>query len=161
MAIYTTIDDLTKRLEPAVLAGLADDQNTPPDLEHPDTQDVIGRAIADGANLIDSYLLGRVDLSSVPTQAALERINATLALYFLYRRRYVDDALNPLAASREAPRAAARIALLASVTIGFVSAQLPPGGTSSRLSAPRNTSGSRSFARPLALARSSTWRISR
>lgn len=102
MAIYTTIDDLTKRLEPAVLAGLADDQNTPPDLEHPDTQDVIGRAIADGANLIDSYLLGRVDLSSVPTQAALERINATLALYFLYRRRYVDDALNPLAASREA-----------------------------------------------------------
>ena len=102
MAIYTTIDDLTKRLEPAVLAGLADDQNTPPDLEHPDTQDVIGRAIADGANLIDSYLLGRVDLSSVPTQAALERINATLALYFLYRRRYVDDALNPLAAAREA-----------------------------------------------------------
>jgi len=102
MAIYTTIDDLKRRLEPAVLAGLADDQNTPPDLEDPDTQDVIEQAIADGANLIDSYLLGRVDLASAPTQAALERINATLALYFLYRRRYVDDALNPLAAAREA-----------------------------------------------------------
>ncbi len=102
MAIYTTIDDLKRRLEPAVLAGLADDQNTPPDLEDPDTQDVIEQAIADGANLIDSYLLGRVDLASAPTQAAVERINATLALYFLYRRRYVDDALNPLAAAREA-----------------------------------------------------------
>jgi len=102
MAIYSTIDDLKRRLEPAVLAGLADDQNTPPDLEDPDTQDVIEQAIADGANLIDSYLLGRVDLASAPTQAALERINATLALYFLYRRRYVDDALNPLAAAREA-----------------------------------------------------------
>ena len=99
MAIYTTIDDLKRRLEPAVLA---DDQNTPPDLEDPDTQDVIEQAIADGANLIDSYLLGRVDLASAPTQAAVERINATLALYFLYRRRYVDDALNPLAAAREA-----------------------------------------------------------
>ena len=102
MAIYTTIDDLKKRLDAEVLAGLADDENTPPDLDDPDTQDVIQRAISDGASLIDSYLTGRVDLGSPQVQAALERINATLALYFLYRRRYVDDALNPLAAAREA-----------------------------------------------------------
>lgn len=102
MAIYTTIEDLTKRLDPAVLAGLADDVNAPPDLEDEETQAVIEQAISDGASLIDSYLLGRVDLSSAVTQAALERINATLALYFLYRRRYVDDALNPLGAAREA-----------------------------------------------------------
>jgi phage gp36-like protein len=102
MAVYTTTDDLAKRLDPEILAGLADDENTPPDIEDPETVDVINQAIADGANLIDSYLLGRVDLASAPVQAALERINATLALYYLYRRRCVDDAQNPLAAAREA-----------------------------------------------------------
>ena len=102
MAIYTSIDDLKKRLDPEVLAGLADDENTPPDLDDPETQAVIAQAIADGSQLIDSYLTGRADLANAAVQASLERINATLALYFLYRRRYVDDALNPLAAAREA-----------------------------------------------------------
>lgn len=101
MAIYTTIDDLKKRLDAEVLAGLADDENAPPDLDDPDTQAVLQQAIADGASLIDSYLLGRVELGNSQVQASLERANATLALYFLYRRRYVDDALNPLAAARE------------------------------------------------------------
>ena len=77
----------------------------PPDLEHADTQAVVEQAIADGASLIDSYLLGRVNLADPLVSAALERINATLALYFLYQRRYVDDALNPLAAAREAVQA--------------------------------------------------------
>ena len=102
MAIYTTIDDLTKRLDPEILAGLADDDNTPPDIEDAETVAVLNQAISDGANLIDSYLLGRVDLCDAQVQASLERMNATLALYFLYRRRYLDDALNPLAAAREA-----------------------------------------------------------
>jgi phage gp36-like protein len=102
MAIYTTIEDLKKRLDAEVLAGLADDENTPPSLSDPDTVEVINQAIGDGASLIDSYLLGHVELASPQVQASLERINATLALYFLYRRRYVDDALNPLAAAREA-----------------------------------------------------------
>ena len=101
MATYTTIEHLTRRLDAQVLAGLADDTNTPPDLEDPATQAVITQAIADGAGLIDSYLLGRVDLSSLLVQAALERLNATLALYFLYRRRYLDDRENPLSSSRE------------------------------------------------------------
>ncbi len=102
MATYTTLADLEKRLDPAVLAGLADDVNTPPDLEDAATQAVIERAIADGASLIDSYLLGRVDLSNQLVCSALERINATLALYFLYQRRYVDEHANPLAAAKEA-----------------------------------------------------------
>jgi phage gp36-like protein len=102
MAIYTTIDDLKRRLDAEVLTGLADDENTPPDLGDPDTQDTINQAIADGAGLIDSYLLGRADLGSPVVQAALERINATLAIYYLYRRRYLDDTLNPLAAAKEA-----------------------------------------------------------
>jgi len=102
MAVYTTIADLQKRLDPEVLAGLADDENSPPDLDDPQTQTVLTQAIADGAQLIDSYLLGRVELSDPAVQAALERINATLALYYLYRRRYVDDAHNPLSAAREA-----------------------------------------------------------
>jgi len=101
MAAYTSIDQLQKRLDAQVLAGLADDENTPPDLEDPATQAVLTQAIADGAGLIDSYLLGRVDLSSLLVQAALERLNATLALYFLYRRRYLDDRENPLSSSRE------------------------------------------------------------
>jgi len=102
MAIYTTIDDLQKRLDPEVLAGLADDLNTPPDLEDPGTVGVINQAITDGANLIDSYVLGHADLGNPAVQLSLERANATLALYFLYRRRFVDDIHNPLAAAREA-----------------------------------------------------------
>ena len=102
MAIYTSIDELAKRLDPAILAGLADDTNTPPDINDSATQVVLNQAISDGASLIDSYLVGRLDLGDPLVQASLERANATLALYMLYRRRYVDDALNPLAAAREA-----------------------------------------------------------
>jgi phage gp36-like protein len=101
MAVYTDLASLQRRLDPAVLAGLADDVNTPPDLGDPETIAVMEQAITDGASLIDSYLLGRVDLSSPLTQAALERLNATLALYFLYRRRYLDDSRNPLSAAKE------------------------------------------------------------
>jgi phage gp36-like protein len=101
MPIYTTLSQLARRLDSAVLAGLADDINSPPDIGDPETAAVVSQAITDGASLIDSYLLGRVDLSSPLTQAALERLNATLALYFLYARRYLDDAHNPLAAAKE------------------------------------------------------------
>ncbi len=102
MATYTSIENLKKRLDEEVLAGLADDANTPPDIGNATTIATLDQAIADGADLIDSYLLGRVDLSNTLVQAALERINATLALYFLYRRRYLDDSLNPLSAPRDA-----------------------------------------------------------
>ncbi len=102
MAIYTTIEDLARRLDPEVLAGLADDVNNPPDLEDAGTVMVINQAITDGANLIDSYILGHADLGSPAVQASLERTNATLALYYLYRRRFIDDVHNPLAAAREA-----------------------------------------------------------
>jgi phage gp36-like protein len=105
MAIYTTIENLAKRLDASILAGLADDVNTPPDLTDMATQAVVEQAITDGAGLIDSYLLGRVNLADALACAALERINATLALYFLYQRRAVDDALNPLSAAREAVQA--------------------------------------------------------
>lgn len=101
MATYTTLAQLLRRLDAGVLAGLADDLNNPPDIGDPETVAVIDQAITDGASLIDSYLLGRVDLSAPLTQAALERLNATLALYFLYARRYLDDAHNPLSAPRE------------------------------------------------------------
>jgi phage gp36-like protein len=101
MAVYTTLTQLVRRLDAAVLAGLADDRNTPPDLADSETLAVVTQAIADGASLIDSYLLGRVDLANPATEAMLERMNATLALYFLYRRRYFDDQSNPLTASKE------------------------------------------------------------
>jgi phage gp36-like protein len=101
MPVYTSLPLLAKRLDPAIIAGLADDVNAPPDIEDPETVAVISQAITDGASLIDSYLLGRIDLSTPLTQAALERLNATLALYFLYQRRYLNDALNPLSSSKE------------------------------------------------------------
>jgi phage gp36-like protein len=101
MATYTTLSQLMKRLDSTILAGLADDVNALPDIDDPETIAVIDQAITDGASLIDSYLLGRVNLSLPLTQAALERLNATLALYFLYQRRYLDDALNPLSSSKE------------------------------------------------------------
>jgi phage gp36-like protein len=101
MALYTTIDDLKKRLDPQVLAGLADDFGSPPDINSAACIAVLERAISDGAQQVDSYLLGIVDLANPATIAALERINATLALYQLYRRRYLDDRQNPLAAARD------------------------------------------------------------
>ena len=64
MAIYTTQEYLAKRLDPEVLAGLADDVNTPPEITDPGTIEVISQAITDGANLIDSYVLGHADLGS-------------------------------------------------------------------------------------------------
>lgn len=102
MPVYTTLDNLRRRIDASILASLADDVNSPPDLSASETIAVVNQAISDGASLIDSYLLGRVDLSAVAVQASLERANATLALYFLYRRRYLDDALNPLALSKGA-----------------------------------------------------------
>jgi phage gp36-like protein len=101
MSTYTTIAELQKRLDPLILAGLADDINSPPQIGAAETVANLTQAINDGAALIDSYLLGRVDLASSAVQTALERINATLALYFLYRRRYLSDAQNPLAAARD------------------------------------------------------------
>ncbi len=118
MAIYTSIAELERRLDAEVLAGLADDANTPPDLADVVTREVINQAITDGADLIDSYLLGRVNLAQPVVQASLERINATLALYFLYRRRYVDDAVNPLAAAKEA--VTAHLAAVASGQVKIV-----------------------------------------
>jgi len=108
---YTTIAELQKRLDPLILAGLADDSNSPPDIGAAETIANLTQAINDGAALIDSYLLGRVDLSNPAVQTALERINATLALYFLYRRRYLSDAQNPLSAARDL--AAAQLAAVA------------------------------------------------
>jgi phage gp36-like protein len=101
MAIYTSIDALARRLDAGVLAGLADDSNSPPVLTAPQTVAVLEQAIRDGASLIDSYLLGRANLADPLTAAMLERMNATLALYYLYRRRYLDDARNPLSAAQE------------------------------------------------------------
>jgi phage gp36-like protein len=101
MAVYTNLEELKKRLDPQVLAALADDVNNPPQMMHSTTIAVVERAIAVGAAIIDGYLLGIADLANPQTQAALERINSTLALYFLYRRRYLSDNQNPLAASRD------------------------------------------------------------
>ncbi len=122
MAVYTSIEDLEKRLDPQVLAGLADDVNPLPDIDDALTRDIIQQAIGDGGSLIDSYLTGRVDLADPQVESSLERINATLALYFLYRRRYVDDSQNPLSASREAV-----VSFLAEVAGGTARLGADPG----------------------------------
>jgi phage gp36-like protein len=120
MSQYTTISLLQRRLDPAILAGLADDINTPPDIDDGQAVAVVSRAITDGAAVIEARLAARLDLAGLmaegggldsPTdedwspataaQAALERINATLALYCLYQRRCLSDAANPLRLARE------------------------------------------------------------
>jgi phage gp36-like protein len=107
MPNYTTIELMKQRLDAAVLAGLADDLNTPPELAAPQTLAVLEQAIADGAHVIDSILGARLELAPYaadpdPQQSsALERLNCTLAIYFLYQRRCLDDSLNPLGAARE------------------------------------------------------------
>jgi phage gp36-like protein len=102
---FTTLAQLASRLDPAVLAGLADDLNTPPDLEDEQTVAVIEKAITDGASVIESHLASRLDLAALVAEpsaaASLERINATLALYCLYQRRCLSDAANPLRPARE------------------------------------------------------------
>ena len=52
MSTYTTIDDLKKRLDEEVLAGLADDANTPPDLADATTIATLDQAIADFSQMI-------------------------------------------------------------------------------------------------------------
>lgn len=138
MAVYTSIEDLEKRLDPQVLAGLADDVNPSPDIDDTLTREVIQQAIGDGGSLIDSYLTGRVDLADTHVMASLERINATLALYFLYRRRYVDDSLNPLSASREAVTSFMAEVASGTARLGADPGQPLAGGWSSTMEALRS-----------------------
>lgn len=84
---YTTLELLRQRMDSQVLAGLADDVNTPPSLSDSQTIAVIEQAIADGADRIESILGAQLDLSDAAARAALERLNATLALYYLFQRR--------------------------------------------------------------------------
>lgn len=118
MSTYTTIALLRARLDSAVLAGLADDVNTPPNGSDPQTIAVIEQAIADGAGVIERILGAQLDLSDPPVRSALERLNATLALYFLFQRRALDDSMNPLAASRELAETHLRAVARGAATLG-------------------------------------------
>lgn len=119
---YTTIELLRQRLDSSVLAGLADDVNTPPELDDAQTIANIAKAIEDGASIIESILGTQLDLSAAAEDPsalkALERLNATLALYFLYQRRCLDDSMNPLAASRELAESHLRAVARGAATLG-------------------------------------------
>lgn len=145
---YTTLDLLKQRLDPVVLAGLADDVNTPPSLSDEQTIEVIMQAIADGADKIESILGAQLDLSDSAVRAALERLNATLALYYLFQRRCLDESMNPLSASRELAESHLRAVARGAATLG---------GTLD--SAPSKTAWSSSEAREPLMSRESLRRF--
>lgn len=104
MSAYTTQAGLEKRIDPIKLAMLADDSTVSLQTQaqaqaallSTSTAGVLTQAIADASLMIDHHLLGRVDMTDATNQAAVEPHAATLALYFLYRRRGHEGENNPM-----------------------------------------------------------------
>lgn len=104
MSEYTTSANLQKRIDPRTLAQLADDATTAirtaadatTSLALPATAAIITSAITDASAFIDGYLLDHVDLTDATVLATIEYHAATVALYLLYRRRYMDGEQNPM-----------------------------------------------------------------
>ena len=70
MAVYTSIEDLEKRLDPQVLAGLADDVNPVPDIDDSLTREIIQQAIGDTAKRVAQCLGGICALAQIGDEAA-------------------------------------------------------------------------------------------
>lgn len=108
MSSYTTIALLQNRISPANLAQMADDTTTTTittaaeaatSLALAGTIANINQAITDASALIDSWLLGRVDMADTDTLNAVEMHCANIALYRLAQRRFMSDENNPYYAS--------------------------------------------------------------
>ncbi|MFA5378571.1 MAG: phage protein Gp36 family protein [Dehalococcoidia bacterium] len=108
MANYTTIALLQNRVRPENLAQMADDVTTTPitttaqataSLALAGTIANMNQAITDASRLIDSWLLGHVDMADADTLNAVEFHCASIALYNLATRRFMNDENNPWAGS--------------------------------------------------------------
>ena len=97
MASYTNVANLLKRIDPTTLGQLSDDVNRAADYTTTAATAIINQAIADASSLIDSYVLGHIDLTDSANTADLEFHCAVLALYYLHARKYLNDSENPKA----------------------------------------------------------------
>lgn len=105
MAVYTTSSNIQRMVKPRTLAeliydstmlgALDTDAKVSDALANADAVAVVNYAIAQASTYIDSYLLGHVDLTDATKQAAVQTMCTDIALYYLYRRRYLDNEQNP------------------------------------------------------------------
>jgi phage gp36-like protein len=93
---YATQQDLKDRLAPAILLQLADDDsNSIPD------SDLLDAALEDAAAEIDATLAARYATPVSPAPATLLRLNADLAIYYLFLRKTAVISVEHLARARE------------------------------------------------------------
>ena len=102
MPQYCTIADLLKLESESFLAALADDENSPPDLEAANTQAVLSEYITEASDEVYSAMAGRftfdASLDPVDSQLAVtcKRLTKVLTLAALYKRQgHVTPQSNP------------------------------------------------------------------
>jgi phage gp36-like protein len=88
---------LLKRIDANTLGTLTDDSNVTADYTTVAAAAVITQAIADASAMIDSYVLGHLDMTDSDNTAAVEYHCAILALYYLHARKFASDDVNPKA----------------------------------------------------------------
>lgn len=104
MAVYTTLASMKKRCDARTIAQWASDADgtvirTQSDaataLTDADVLANINQAIADASLVVDQMLFGQLDMTSATVQTAVEYHTASIALYYLAARKYLEDDANP------------------------------------------------------------------
>lgn len=88
MATFITIAALPTFYDKAVLAGLADDTNTPPDWDASTTQEVLQQGVDAANQRVTNALRGRVDFTDSELLASAKSIAGGFAVFWLYGRRH-------------------------------------------------------------------------
>lgn len=105
MATYTSSSEIQKAVKPRDLASaiydaedmgaLDTDAKVSVALADTTATAVLTAAIAKASNLIDFYLLGHVDMTSATNQAKVLGMCTDIALYYIFRRQYMENEENP------------------------------------------------------------------
>ena len=88
MAEFITIAGLPTFKDQDVLAGLADDETTPPDWNASNTQEVLQQAVDSANERVTNALRGRVDFTDSELIASAKSIAGGFAVFWLYGRRH-------------------------------------------------------------------------
>lgn len=104
MAQYTDQTELEERMDNIMLAQLADDRDSniirtqaqaTTSLALAATIAHITQAIEDASNDVDVELLGHADLTDATLLTRIKPFCTSIAIYYLYTRRYMDEDKNP------------------------------------------------------------------